>query len=69
MKLLSEKELSSPSNDYMSRNDTVSLFKAVQNKRRELSHVGDYISYTIESEIVRVHSKGNSDRGMTLFYH
>ena len=52
VKLKSGKELPSPSNNFISSNDSISLFKAVLNKRRELSNTGDYISYFIEGEEV-----------------
>lgn len=45
-------EVQGPSNDYVLNIDSVALYKAVQDTRRELTQVGNYITYTIEDEEV-----------------
>lgn len=52
VKLENKKVLSCPTNEYVSLNDSISLFKALENKQGELTHVGDYISYCMEDEQV-----------------
>lgn len=45
-------EVSGPSNDFLSNSDVISLYKAVQDKRKELTHVGNYITYSTKDEEV-----------------
>jgi len=46
------KTFQSPGSDYIENEDKISLFHSVINKRKELSHVGDYIKYVNEDEEV-----------------
>ena len=39
-----------PTNEWILDSDKIGLFKAVQNQKRHLSHVGDHVSYRIADD-------------------